>query len=44
MGHIFTFTEQGLDSVKAIVKEATQLEELMLVDWGMDGVWKTVFQ
>ena len=40
-GHIFT--EQGLDFVKAIIKEATQLEVLMLEDWGIDGVWETEF-
>ena len=40
-GHIFT--EQGLDFLKAILKEATQLEVLMLDNWGIDGVWETEF-
>jgi hypothetical protein len=40
-GHIFT--EQGLDFVKAIIKEATQLEVLLLDDWGEDDVWEKEF-
>ena len=40
-GHIFT--EQGLNFVKAIIKEATQLEVLLLDDWGEDDVWEKEF-
>ena len=40
-GHIFT--EQGLNFVKAIIKEATQLEVLLLDDWGDDDVWEKEF-
>ena len=40
-GHVFT--EQGLDFLKAIIKEATRLEVLMLDDWGIDGEWETEF-
>jgi hypothetical protein len=39
-GHLFT---QGLDLLKAIVKEATQLEVLTLDNWGSKRIWETEF-
>ena len=41
VGHLFT--QQGLDFLKAIIKEATQLEVLMLDNWGREGTWETEF-
>ena len=40
-GHLFT--QQGLDFLKAIIKEATQLEVLILDNWGREGTWETEF-
>lgn len=40
-GHVFT--QQGLDFLKAVLKEAKQLEVLMINDWGTEGVWETEF-
>ena len=40
-GHVFT--QQGLDFLKTVLKEATQLEVLMIDSWGMEGIWETEF-
>ena len=40
-GHIFT--AQGLEFLKAIVKEVMHLEVLILDNWGTEGEWETEY-
>ena len=40
-GHLFT--TQGLKFLKAVMKEATHLEVLILDNWGIQGKWETQF-